>query len=367
MLFAELAGLLLGAVQLLPTIDALGTSTRSATDATFTNSGSLDPLNAIQLVAPYLFVTRVVGQNTHELGLYVGAVPLLLCAWLLGNRQAWQEYRPLIVSALVIGVIGFILACGEHGFLYPIQSHLPLIGSFRFPCRAIVLVQFAAAVLAAIGLLLLLRQSKSQGGSFWRFSPEWMLLVLSLLVAALAPGAWPEFVNSPLLVWVGPLVLLLGVLAITAAKRGYRAGLISIVLFTALDLGAYGLSYAVWPHATRLDDFIAKQDVPPDAQGSIVAESDAVRAQGLHVGNRLLLAGYRRADGYSGLEPAGSSIIRSRRPSAWPACIGKRPTSPRALARGCRPTAKDPAGDPGNRVRRRLAAAGGARCGCRPG
>ena len=37
----------------------------------------------MQAVAPYLFATRVVGQNTHELGLYFGAVPLLLAVWLL--------------------------------------------------------------------------------------------------------------------------------------------------------------------------------------------------------------------------------------------------------------------------------------------
>ena len=72
---------------------------------------------------------------------------------------------------------------------------------------------------------------------------------------------------------------------------------------TAVDLGGYGLSYAVWPHTEPLDDFIAAPNQPPDRQGSIVAESEATRSHGLHVGNRLLLAGFRRADGYVGLEP----------------------------------------------------------------
>ena len=71
-----------------------------AADAAFANSGSLHPLNLVQVVAPYLFATRVVGQNTHELGLYFGAVPLLLCVWLLRNRSAVEslsaaDRRPL--------------------------------------------------------------------------------------------------------------------------------------------------------------------------------------------------------------------------------------------------------------------------------
>ncbi len=86
---ALVLGLFVGGIQLLPTIDALGDSTRATADASFTYSGSLDALNAIQLIAPYLFATRIVGQNTHELGLYIGAAPLLLCAWLLQNR--WAE------------------------------------------------------------------------------------------------------------------------------------------------------------------------------------------------------------------------------------------------------------------------------------
>ena len=93
---AELLGLLVGAVQLLPTIEALGDSTRAAVGEDFALSGSLPWPNAVQLIAPYLLSTRVVGENTHELGLYIGAVPLLLGVWLVTNRQTWGAYRPLI-------------------------------------------------------------------------------------------------------------------------------------------------------------------------------------------------------------------------------------------------------------------------------
>src|SRR5438270_89712 len=82
------AGALIGGVQLLPTLEALGDSSRQAADGAFVGWGSLHPLNLVQLVAPYLFKTRVVGQNTHELGLYTGAVTVLLAAWGIANRPA---------------------------------------------------------------------------------------------------------------------------------------------------------------------------------------------------------------------------------------------------------------------------------------
>src|SRR5215211_2685181 len=56
---AKLVGLSLGAVQLLPTLDSLHDSTRDVVEAEFTATGSLHPLNAVQLMAPYLFEHRV--------------------------------------------------------------------------------------------------------------------------------------------------------------------------------------------------------------------------------------------------------------------------------------------------------------------
>ena len=72
---ASLLGVFIAAVQLLPTFDLLQHSVRSNTDDSLATQGSLHPFNLLQLVAPYLLTNRVVGQNTHELGLYLGAVP----------------------------------------------------------------------------------------------------------------------------------------------------------------------------------------------------------------------------------------------------------------------------------------------------
>ena len=88
---------------------------------------------------------------------------------------------------------------------------------------------------------------------------------------------------------------------------------IALVLLTMLDLGSYGLSYAVLPGTERLDVFAHDPNAPPSADRPIVAQpidesspaADLASTQpdGLRVGNRLLLAGFRRADGYAGLVP----------------------------------------------------------------
>ncbi len=296
-------GLLVGSIQLLPTIDALKHSTRAAASADFANSGSLAPLNVLQLVAPYLFGTRVVGGNTHELGLYIGAVPLLLCWWLFLNRQAWGSLRPLILAATALGVLGFALALGNRSFVYALQTHLPLVGAFRFPCRAIVLMHFALAVLAAIALPLVSTSPPRRASRPFRLTSYWLLVAFSLLTALLGPLAWSDYLSSKPLIWAGPVLLCAGAVALAAAESGWRWGAIALVLLTALDLGAYGISYAVWPQTEPLGEFIAGIDIPPNRQGSVVAESPWLQSRGLHAGNQVLLAGYRRADGYSGLEP----------------------------------------------------------------
>ena len=52
-------GLLLGGVQLLPSLDAWLHSAPLGADASFPFWGSLHPLNLLQLVAPYMFTGRV--------------------------------------------------------------------------------------------------------------------------------------------------------------------------------------------------------------------------------------------------------------------------------------------------------------------
>ncbi len=207
---AGIIGVLLGGIQLIPSIDALIHSNRQSVDAAFAGSGSLHPLNLIQAVAPYLFATRVVGQNTHELGLYFGAVPLLLCVWLLAHRRSWGNRRPLIVAALSVAGVALLLAFGEHG-IGTWQQYLPLVGKFRFPCRSIVWVYAAVALLAAIGW-----QRLVAAPAAGRPMSTAALFGASVLVALIAPWIWPDFVSSWAWIAAGPLWFGAGAVAIWA-------------------------------------------------------------------------------------------------------------------------------------------------------
>jgi hypothetical protein len=302
LLLAGVAGLLLGGIQLIPSIDALSHSTRQSADAAFATSGSLHPLNMVQVVAPYLFATRVVGQNTHELGLYFGAVPLLLCVWLLAQRRNWGHCRPLIVAALWVAGIALLMSFGEHGPGGTWQQHLPMVGKFRFPCRTIVWVYAAVALLAAVAWQ---RLAEAQAdGRRTSNTPLWIVCGASLAAALAAPLIWPQFVSTWPLVAVAPVCFAGAAIALAAAARGSRVALVALVLLTMLDLGSYGFSYAVLSRTDRLDNYARQQDAPPTADRPIVAQPGGDRDAEEQVGNRLLLAGFRRADGYAGLVPA---------------------------------------------------------------
>ncbi len=304
LVWAQALGALAAAIQLLPTMHALAASARRVPDADFANTGSLHPLNLVQLLAPYLFQTRVVGQNTHELGLYAGAVPCLLCIWLIGARRDWRNFRPLVRGLIVCGALALLLAAGEFGGLYRLQAWVPLANRFRFPCRAIVLAQFCIAVGAAVAIgLMLRREVDSQTHHDARGTrPLWIAFLLSVGLALVGPLVWPEYVANPLLIACGPLLVGAAAVLITLTLRGARGAAAALVVFTALDLSCYGLSYSVYPRTADLHEFVAGISLPPERADLRVAA--AAHGTKLRTGDRMLLAGLQRIDGYAGLEPA---------------------------------------------------------------
>ena len=321
LVIAKGCGLLVGGVQLLPTADALAQSARRSAGATFADWGSLDRLNLVQLVAPYMFPNRVVGQNTHELGLYAGAVPLMLIVWLLVRRHKLAGLKDLARASGGFGLLALVLAFGKYARLYHLQSYLPLIGRFRFPCRYLVLFHLAVAVLAAIGFALLVRDHQrsraEQGGvasgrgarrarmPWRRFGALWAVVGLSGAVAVVGLAFQDRPWTAPVpAVLAGPLLLGTAAVLVALAAHGLRFALVGLILFAAADLGIYGLSYAVYPQNARLEQFIASASTPPiDRQGRVTASAVRFDEPGLRTGNRMILAGWSRADGYAGLEP----------------------------------------------------------------
>jgi hypothetical protein len=321
LLIAQAAGLLIGGVQILPTLDAWMHSARQTADGQFAYWGSLHPVNLVQLVAPYLLAGRVAGDNTHEFGLYLGAVPLTLMVWLLARRGELHRFKPLTRAAGGLALLALLMALGENGPLYRVLALLPLFRTFRFPCRYVVLAQFAASLLAAVGFVLLLREHQRCGEyrrraalSFQKrcvmigreFAPLWALVAVAgaMAVTGLKLRHDPAIAPIPLIL-AGPALFLVTAVLVVMAARGYRAALVGLILLAAVDQGCYGLTYAVYRRNVTFDQWVASAQTPPhEAPGRVLATLLDGNQPGLRTGNLMTLAGWSRADGYAGLEPS---------------------------------------------------------------
>jgi len=299
-------GVLCGGVQLLPSFDALEHSARRDAAADYANWGSLAPVNMIQFVAPYLTRTRVVGQNTHELGLYAGAVTIVLAAWLIVSQRCGRRARLLGLASFGFACFALVLAMGEHGGIYDLQHAMPLVGSFRFPCRAIVLVHFALAVVAAVALAEIVRLAALREPTPRReLYAVWGMAALSILTVLWAWLAWDSamLATVPLMI-AGPVLVIAAAAAVTALLWNAKGAAFVLVWLAALDLGIYGLSYSAWPHSADFESYIAALPTPPGKPTDRFAgDLSRFDEQSLRMGDQALLAGWQRIDGYLGLEP----------------------------------------------------------------
>ncbi|MFW6124653.1 MAG: hypothetical protein ACOC46_00785 [Pirellulales bacterium] len=329
LVMAKTCGVMIGWVQVLPTIDALAHSTRHGAGVSFAETGSLHPLNLLQLVAPYLLTDRVTGSNTHELGLYAGAVPLLLAVWAITRRRRLGRQGPLAMAAGAFALAALLMALGRYAGFYRWQTCLPLVGSFRFPCRYLVLFQSGLAVLAALGFALLVREHLEARGRRGEASDRptglplrrrrgpskavWLIIAgSSAAVAAIAlPWAGGSDVATWPLVIVGPLLLGGGAALMALAAGGQRWALIALVLYTGVDLGIYGMTYGVYPGSQRPERYLLGVTRPPRPHAKVATAPRQPNQAGPRTGNQVTLTGGRRADGYAGLEPASHAPLDS--------------------------------------------------------
>jgi hypothetical protein len=153
-----LIGLGIGAIYWMPAHASVASSVRAGgLDFATAAQGSLPPTHLVNLLLPDLFGTDL-DQNYWgyffgaisqiESGLYVGLIPLL--AALFAVRQFKS---PAVMSLCVVGVSALLFALGRFTPLYQLIYHLvPGMSAFRYPARMSVLVCFALAALAGLGM-----------------------------------------------------------------------------------------------------------------------------------------------------------------------------------------------------------------------
>jgi len=154
-------GLLVAAIQLLPLAEAARGAER------WNNVGrdvwSLHPLMLIETVSQHIFGDYFATQSLSQVpwlpplnsgrepfffSMYFG-IPLLALAVfgvIAGEPRRWRQCW---VLAAVAGLIG---AFGIYTPIYPfVRDHVPVLGSFRFPVKYLVVVSIAVSALAAAG------------------------------------------------------------------------------------------------------------------------------------------------------------------------------------------------------------------------
>jgi hypothetical protein len=329
---AKLLGLLIGAVQLLPTYEFLGNSMRTNMDP---NLGSLPFSLLVQLLSPTLMRLPLDGWFLGAF--YLGMVPPLLALYWIGeiripsrstflsNEESERGPPPfspstravgesqvlsrarLVLFAVVLGTLGVWLAMGCHGGLYSLQLKLPLVRHFRAPGRYINLLGFAAPVLSAVMFQRLQAGVwTGQSLSWRRLALPWLGVVATLAVAIGFHCAYPHFDQRRLSssFYTGPLMALGAAVALTLAARGRAIGLFALLVLVVVEIDYFSLhgpnvGEPLWRYPPTVAEWEARVSRPPtNATGRILILSMNTPSLCLMQQGESLVNGYR-----GGLEP----------------------------------------------------------------
>ncbi|MGH2621850.1 MAG: YfhO family protein [Anaerolineales bacterium] len=228
----------LAAVQLIPTLEYLGQSDRSAgLDPEFALNYSFWPWRLLGLVAPDLFGNPRSGNfwgygNYWEDHLYLGSLPILLAVGALISRGGDRMKRFLLAA----GGVAFVLALGKNTPLFPwLFRSVPAFALFQAPTRWNLLLVFSLAMLAGIGADAW--QAASGRRLYWLrlgAAGAAAAVVAGALGGRLLPGIEPSFSPAILLGSVG--LLITAILALTRRNPQSPAWTTAALGFVMLDL-----------------------------------------------------------------------------------------------------------------------------------
>jgi hypothetical protein len=161
-------GVILAAVQILPTVELLRNSLRATASYDFFSSFSMPPRFVLTLFAPFvmgggdghLFRAPYIGPAfVGEYIAYVGAATMMLAlvALLLKPDTRTKFWAVLAVVCLALAIGRFLPVN-----IYKLVYYIPVLNLFRVPARHLMEVEFALAVLAGRGLTAIAARSQSE-------------------------------------------------------------------------------------------------------------------------------------------------------------------------------------------------------------
>ncbi|MFL5327643.1 MAG: YfhO family protein [Gemmataceae bacterium] len=289
---AKCLGLLTGAAQLLPSLEALRDSPRMGYSNEFRCTFSLNPAQLLQLIAPSMFNEAM---QMHEYTVYAGAFASLLAVWwFIRPKQPASILQSWAIALLACSIP---LALGKYTALFRVYLKLPIVGVFRCPCRYLVLAHLAAAVLMAVAANQLRQQEKPTS---WK-RLAW-LAVIPALGAVIAIWCAPHLGSEMQLFvtsqhpWCGVIALSIAAVLFALAGRGCRRALTALMVFTIADQAAYGLKSIRLYRTADLAGYCQGEEKPPGPVFGRIELGDVY-------GNALQVCGMKLTSGYVGLTP----------------------------------------------------------------
>lgn len=155
--FSVVVAVLLAQVQVLPTVEFLAQTPRSAPFSLDEKTrGSLGLAELIMMLIPDryghpLSSTPFRGELFYwEVCIFTGIVPLMLALYGLLTADARQKKER--VAFLVIAAVAVFMALGKYNPLYDYLTSLPFIKSFRVPIRFMIMFILSLSYLTATGI-----------------------------------------------------------------------------------------------------------------------------------------------------------------------------------------------------------------------
>lgn len=151
---AIITGLLLSAIQLLPSIEFAANSTRRlGISYDYASLFTFYPYQIISVILPHFFGSPLDGTwwargNFWAESAYMGIIPIILAGTsliLIKNKYVKIFFALLIFSLLY--------SFGNYGFVFPFfYNHIPFFNSFRVPARFLFVYGFSIAILSGFAV-----------------------------------------------------------------------------------------------------------------------------------------------------------------------------------------------------------------------
>lgn len=296
-IWAKTIGVLLGGVQLFTTWEVNQASERADLGREFFFQGSLQPVELVQLFSPFIFKQRAFLLELNDFAVYSGALMLILCFWLAQSLPTSATQRRMIWAGVGMMAISLFMALGENSGWSQIKIHLPVVSNFRTSVRALVLFQFAAALLSAFGFDAIQKVPPTTAGAFSRMTAA--ITAFSILAAVIIRLMQSESYASWVWQMAGPIAIATtGFLLVQVIhKKSWAFPL--LIVWSLIDLGIYGTAQVVFAAPA------GSIEMPPGQVGDRVAcdPSTLGSSDDWEIGDLFAVHGFPQIDGYSGLEP----------------------------------------------------------------